>query len=227
MPNPPVLDLNSAASNDDTDRGFTSEFISGAGAVSIVDVDADALEGDHVTGFTLLTITPTSALPDGADEILQIAGVDIPLNADFAQGGVTIPGTTTQVDISYRDGVLTIREVSNGVISNAEMDALIRSATYRNEAANLDDSIARTFDFQVAQFDPATFVIDFEELTAGGTVTAAEIESDPYWGGDNPANSNGFVVSPDNPEFTNTAGTFTSSLASTACLLYTSPSPRD
>ena len=208
VPNPPVLDLNSAASDADTDRGFTSEFTAGLGAVSIVDVDADALEGDHVSDFTYLTITPTSALPDGANEILQIAGVDIPLNADFAQGGVTIPGSQTQVDISYRDGVLTVREVSNGAISNAEMDALIRSVTYRNEAANLDDSIARTFDFQVAQFDPATFIIDFEELTPGTNATAEQIGSDPYWA--NAARQNGQI------QDANNAGPFNQELADNA-----------
>ena len=125
------------------------------------------MEGDHVTGFTSLTITSTSELPDGENEILQIAGIDIPLDADFAQGGVIIPETSTIIDIAYRDDVLTVREVSNGVISNAAMDALIRSVTYRNEASNFDNTIARTFDFQVAQFDPASFVIDFEELTPG------------------------------------------------------------
>ena len=126
------------------------------------------------------------------------------------------------------------------------MDALIRSVTYRNEAASLDDSIARTFDFQVAQFDPSTFVIDFEELTPGTQATAEQIGSDPWWA--NAAAQNGQIQDADN------AGPFNQTLADNAdgtflfhntggnvpndqrivfgadnipCLLYTSPSPRD
>ena len=210
VPTPPVLDLNSTASEGDADRGFSSTFVAGNDAISIVDLDADALEGSDVQGFTYLTITPSSALPDGANEILTIAGVDIPLNADSVQSGVTIPGTSTVVDISFRDGVITVREQSNGAISNADMDALIRSVTYRNEAASLDDSVARTFDFQVAQFDPATFVIDFEELTPGTSATAEQIGSDPYWSGANPANLNGLIQDADN------AGEFNQNLADNA-----------
>jgi len=147
-------------------------------------------------------------LPDGANEILTIAGVAIPLNADFAQGGVTIPGTTTLVDISYRDGVLTVREASDGIIPNADMDALIRSVTYENTAANLDDSVARSFDFQVAQYDPASFVIDFEELTPGTNATAEQIGSDPYWA--NASALNGQIQDADN------AGQFNQTLADNA-----------
>ena len=208
IPNPPILDLNSTASDANTERGFTSNFITGSEAIQITDIGADALEGDHVTGFTSLTITSTSELPDGENEILQIAGIDIPLDADFAQGGVIIPETSTIIDIAYRDDVLTVREVSNGVISNAAMDALIRSVTYRNEASNFDNTIARTFDFQVAQFDPASFVIDFEELTPGTQATAEQIGSDPYWA--SAANQNGQIHDADNP------GVFNQILASNA-----------
>ena len=196
---PPVLDLNSTAALTDADRGFSASYTAGTSAVAIADLDADALEATGVNGFTSLTITPSSALPDGASEILTIAGQAFPLNVDGVARNVTIPGTTTQVDISYRDGVLTAREVNNGVIDNAAMDALIRSVTYQNDAANPNDSAARTFDFQVAQFDPSTFIIDFEEFTAGERVTSAQIESSAYWGSEGVTNTgqdtlNGYVA---------------------------------
>jgi len=205
---PPVLDLNSTAAITDTDRGFTTEFASGSEAVALADIDADALESTGVNGFNSLTITPSSALPDGANEILTIAGQSFPLDADGVARNVTIPGTTTQVDISYREGVLTAREVNNGVIDNAAMDALIRSVTYQNDAVSPDDSAARTFDFQVAQFDPASFVIDFEELTPGTNATAEQIGSDPYWA--NASAQNGQIQDADN------AGRFNQTLANNA-----------
>ena len=195
--NPPVLDLNSTASLTDPDRDFTSTFQYGEPAVAITDLDADALDGEAVSDFTQLTITPTSALPNGANEILQVAGIDFPLGVNKTVGGVTIPGTSTIVDISYQDGVITVRESSNGIIPNADMDALIRSVTYRNIATNPDDSIQRTFDFQVAQYDPATFVIDFEELTPGTNATAAQIGSDPWWA--DPSALNGQIQDANNP----------------------------
>ncbi len=201
LPNPPVLDLNSTASVSDTDRDFSSQFTAGSAAVPIVDVDADVLDGGRISDFTFLTITPTGNFPDGTSEILQIAGVDIPLSGDFAQGGVLVPGTTAMVDISFHDGVITVREQSNGSISNADMDALIRSVTYRNMAATPSDANDRMFDFQVAQFDPATFVIDFEELTAGGRATSAQIGSSVYYGSEGVTSTgadtlNGYIAAP-------------------------------
>ena len=195
----PLLDLNSTASNTDADVNFNSQFIIGCeplASASVLDSEGDAADGGLVAGFTFLTITPTSGLPDGADEILQVAGVDIPLDADFAQGGVTIPGTSTQVDISYRDGVILVSEQSSAVISNGGMDALIRSVTYSNTNSSPSSAPDRTFDFQVAQFDPASFIIDFEELTPGSQATAAQIGSDPYWA--DAAALNGMIQDADN-----------------------------
>ncbi len=206
--NPPILDLNSAASLEDTDRDFSAEFIAGSDAVTIVDIDGDALDGEQINGFSELRITPTSALPDGADEILQIAGVDIPLNADITHSGVVLAGVSTVFDITYRDGVISVREVGGGIISNADFDALLRSAAYRNLAATPSDAAARTFDFQAVQFDPSRVVIDFEELTPGTQATAEQIGSDPYWA--SAAAQNGQIQDADN------AGPFNQTLANNA-----------
>ena len=174
---PPTIDLNG---NDGAGENFTATFTEGNNAVAIVDTDGNIFDGE-LDPLQYLTITPKD-LQDGANEILNIAGNSFPLNADKTVGGVTIPGTSTVVDIAYKDGAFRITEQANGELLAADLDLLIRGITYENTSDNPTATPSRSFDFQTAEFTPGTILIDFEEFTAGTRATSAQLESDVFWG---------------------------------------------
>ncbi|MEO0942019.1 MAG: DUF4347 domain-containing protein, partial [Cyanobacteria bacterium J06642_12] len=202
----PVLDLNGS---DGLGVDFSSQFTEGLPAVAITDTDANVFDIDG-DSFQFLKITPGS-LQDGAAEVLSVAGESFVLNADLTEGGVTIPGTSTVVDIAYQGGVFTITEQAGGPLTTADLNTLIRGIRYENTSDNPTASPSRTFELQVAEFIPSTILIDFEELTPGTRATAAQIESDPYWGGDfnGGSSQNGFVRDTTAPGLGSTAdGTY-------------------
>lgn len=195
--NPPIVDLNSAASAADTDRDFSTIFAIGGTAQAIVDSDAGIFDGDG-DDLQAVFIVPQNIV-DGSNEILVVAGESFPLDADRTVGAVTIPGTATVVDIIFADGTFAVRDVDNAPISVADAEILLRDVTYQNISINATEA-ARTFEIQVQQADES-FVIDFEELTAGERVTSSEIESSVYWGSEGTTAGgsdtlNGYVAAP-------------------------------
>ncbi|MEM9881449.1 MAG: malectin domain-containing carbohydrate-binding protein [Planctomycetota bacterium] len=109
-PEAPVIDLNGGAAGTGSAAGFVAE----DGPVPIVGPDATIVDPDSAT-LASLTVTLTNPL-DGASETLA---------ADTTGTGITA---------SYANGTLTL----TGVASVADYQAVLRTVTYDNAAADPD-----------------------------------------------------------------------------------------
>ncbi len=103
LTDPPIIDLNSNASAGDTDVDFNVTFVEDFGPVAIAAASSSTFDanGDSVQTLSIVV----GGLADGNDEVLVIAGQTLPLATSETIGNVTIPGTTTLVDIGYDFGI--------------------------------------------------------------------------------------------------------------------------
>ena len=196
----PIIDLNSAASDADTDRDYADTFTEGGAEVNIVDPSVGVLDVDD-TDLATLTITPAGVVDN--NESLTIAGdagavINVLLDGIPSSQTIDVNGTTYTVTYDGTDIVVTDPA---GEIPLADAQALLAATTYSNDdpTPTVGD---RTFDITVNDGDA-------DSNTATSTITVATDIATAAW-------SISGAVSVDEGAST----TYT-------CLLYTSPSPRD
>jgi len=203
----PIIDLNTDASVADTNRNNNVSASLGGGLVDVTAASAGVFdnEGDN---YQALTIT-VGGVVDGAAEQVVIVGQNFAVNGNNATvENVSFAGIS--VDIQLIGNVFTVREAGDQPITEAQMESIIQSVQYQNTNAS-GTAGARTLDFQVQQAD-GSFIINFEDFDVGGA-TAAELESDPYWGSDGigvngQPSGNGAIIAP-NPAGTGLDGNST------------------
>jgi len=148
---PPVLNLdpdNDGGGLDDSN--FENTFTVGGNAVDITSPnDANVVDPDN-SGVDVEVLTITANTPDGANEILNIAGTPLTLTGG-ATTTVSLGGTTFNIAIASAAGnsTVTITNNASGAMPNVDLRTLLRSLDYNNTSAN-PTTTPRVFSF-VAQ----------------------------------------------------------------------------
>ena len=127
----PKIDLNTSATAVDVDVDFTSTFTEGGGAINVADAVAgttsfgenDLLELSIAVGFVF----------DGADEIVSVNGVSIPLNANAANSNTLIAGVPVSINYDAATGVITLAATDGmTVFTEADICLLYTSPSPRD-----------------------------------------------------------------------------------------------
>ena len=152
---PPILNLDPTnVSGGLDDRNFDTIFTVGGNAVEITADDSTAVDPDN-TGVDIETLTITVNTPDGANEVLNIAGTALTLTNGTS---ATVTFGSTTFDIAITGGVgstsVVITNDAGGEMANVDLRTLLRSLTYDNTSAN-PNTTDRVFSF-VAQDGAAT-----------------------------------------------------------------------
>lgn len=145
---PPVLNLDpNNDSGGPDDRNFDNLFVVGGAAVDITSPDDATVVDPDNSGVDVELLTITVNTPDGANEILVIAGTSIALT-DGATTTVTFGGTTFDVAVASAVGnaTVTITNDAGGAMPNVDLRTLLRSLDYDNTSAN-PDTTDRVFSF--------------------------------------------------------------------------------
>ncbi|MEL6754213.1 MAG: DUF4347 domain-containing protein, partial [Pseudomonadota bacterium] len=190
----PIVDLNTDATVADTNRDNAVTFTAGGSAVDVTDAAAGTFDADG-DNYQALTIA-LGGVTDGAAEQVTIAGQTFALDGATNIQAATISGAS--IELSYIDGSFTVREASDAALTEAQIEAIVRSVQYDNTSAT-PTAGNRTLDFQVQQAD-GSFVIDFEEFTVPSAPGATALESSPYWG-DSAFNNGGINSGSNEPGF--------------------------
>ncbi len=128
----PLIDLNSVATDTDTDRNNTVIYTENGAPVAVAALTADVNDRAD-QDLTALDIS-LSGIVDGVAEIITIAGVNFPLAASLTQL-VTVGGTTFQ--IAYTAGAgFAVQKSGGGTMDQADLDLLIRGITYNHTSDN-------------------------------------------------------------------------------------------
>ena len=93
---PPVIDLNSAASGTDTDLDFATTFTEGSAAVAVASATAGA--GDFAEDDIIELSITVAGIADGVSEIVSVNGVSLALNADATDSTTSINGVAVTID---------------------------------------------------------------------------------------------------------------------------------
>jgi hypothetical protein len=134
----PVLDLNgtSVAGND-----FSATFVENSAAIPITDSNATLTDVDSPTLASMTFVVHGAA--DGANEVINVAGISFPLNVDQTSTGAV--GTTTfHIDYIAASGTFNIAETAGSALIG-DFESLLRGATY-SDAGDNPTAGDRTFD---------------------------------------------------------------------------------
>ncbi|MBK8815397.1 MAG: DUF4347 domain-containing protein [Methylococcaceae bacterium] len=130
---PPLIDLNSTASTLDTNRDNSVIYNENAAPVNIAAATADVndLSQLDITGLTIVV----AGNVDGANEIIRIAGINFPLNANLTQT-TTVGGTPLTIAFNATTRTFNITRTGGGVMAQADLDTLVRGITYADNGEN-------------------------------------------------------------------------------------------
>ena len=123
----------------------TDTFTEGDPPVSLSEADADAFTGGENDIESLSIVVGGEA--DGAAEQVTLGGSTFDLSSDGA-ATVTVGGTTIDITYTAATNTFDIVEQGGGVIAEADVESLIRGATYENTSQD-PTAGARTFAFTV------------------------------------------------------------------------------
>ncbi|MEL6383342.1 MAG: DUF4347 domain-containing protein, partial [Cyanobacteria bacterium J06626_18] len=170
---PPIVDLNSAASDADTDRDFSATFIEGGSAVAIADTDTGIADADGTT-IASATVTLTNALT--GDQLL--------VNGTEALTGGSITTTNGTVNFSAVDsgGQIQVSLSSGAPLPLADYEEAIEAISFNNTQADPENT-TRTVEVVVndglADSNVATSRITVTPDTDGdGVGDAVDIDDD-------------------------------------------------
>ncbi len=121
-----ILDLNGS---NGTGSGFAANYVENASPVNITDTDATITDATSTVLVSLKLVV--SATPDGANDVLTVAGVTIPLNADLTSTG-TVGGSTFQVAYVASTRTVTVTRNGGGTAPIGDFQTLLRGITYHN-----------------------------------------------------------------------------------------------
>ncbi|MGR4869610.1 tandem-95 repeat protein, partial [Variovorax sp. LARHSF232] len=140
----PAIDLNSAVGAADGSRDNTVSQTSGGAAVNLAMANADVSDfGDNDLASLRISL---GGVQDGANEVLNIAGIDFALNADRSQAA-TVDGVDFLISYTVAGGFVITRN-GGGAIAQAALDTLVRGMAYRHTLASATAG-ARTLSFVV------------------------------------------------------------------------------
>ncbi|MDB5389166.1 MAG: cya 3 [Planctomycetaceae bacterium] len=192
----PVVDLSGP---DQVGPDFITVFKEDLPAVPIADLDATITDSDN-TQLASMSLVANSD-PDGASEIVTIAGVGAALNADTSGTG-SVGGTTFHIAYAAATRTFTINKNGGGQIPIADAQLLLRGITYAdikpspntsvrtiNVSANdgvLDGSIATaTIHVNSVNHAPTNVSLSsstIAEMQPPGTVVGTLSSTDPDFG---------------------------------------------
>ena len=130
---PPVVDLNSVATGADTDVDFASTFTEGGGAVSVADVDAGTTDFGEDDILELSIVVDPGTVSDGANEIVTVNGVSIPLDANSSNTATSVGGVPVTIAYNATTGEITIVPTDGTTpLDDAALAAVIAGTTYEN-----------------------------------------------------------------------------------------------
>ncbi|MEQ1560947.1 MAG: DUF4347 domain-containing protein, partial [Methyloglobulus sp.] len=131
---PPLLDLNSAATTSDSNRGNAVPYNEGDNPVAIANTTLADVNENGEADITALKIV-ASGIVDGAAEIIRINGQSFPLSSDKTIT-TNIGGTTVQIVYLAASGSFTITNSAGATtpIPQTILDTLVRGITYQNIA---------------------------------------------------------------------------------------------
>ncbi|MCG8324357.1 MAG: DUF4347 domain-containing protein, partial [Thiotrichales bacterium] len=135
---PPVLDLDVSGAGD----GFTNTYTENSAAVNITDSDVSITDSENQE-VTLQIVAANIA--DGADEVLNFGGSQIPMNADTALNDVVVGGVTVDVNYVTATQTFTITNGSGGTLTAANAASVLAAITYQNNSEGPGTAVARTF----------------------------------------------------------------------------------
>ena len=140
---PPIVDLNSAATAADADRDFAATYSEGASAVGLA-AGAGTIGDPNNSQLAQLSIT-VGGLVDGADERILLGSTAVDLSQPLAA-----PITVTLGGIDFRiawDGTeFTVTDAAGSGMPLTAMTALLQQMRYENTGRN-PTAGARTFEF--------------------------------------------------------------------------------
>ena len=151
-----ILDLNGS---NDVGSGFVAGFVENGAAVNIADSDATIVDAGVTELVNLKLVVGTA--PDGASEVLTVAGVVIPLNVDTTGTGI-VGGTAFHVAYTASTSTVTVTNNVGGTAPIGDFQALLRAVTYLNlsDAPNVTSrTISVTADDGVNPSPPVTSTI--------------------------------------------------------------------
>ena len=141
---PPVIDLNSAATGADPDLDYTSTFNEGSTTpLNVVDnALADTTEFGEDDLATLTIVVDPANVHNGNDEVVNIGGTNFALETDQT-AVVNIGGIDFNVAYVAATGTFTITPDSVAVIPEGDLDDLVQGITYINNSNVWSPTIAR------------------------------------------------------------------------------------
>ncbi len=160
----PVLDLNGSANSGD---GYSTTFTAGGSAIAIASPTNATGSDFNEPDIEKITIAITN-LTDGANEVFEIANLEFPLNADTSQSFV-LPnsGTTFSIAITDNGTKVTITKDGSGDLSQSEVEAVLRSLSYKNTAST-------------PTLGDRTFLIKLNDGTADSNLAVSTITVDAF-----------------------------------------------
>jgi large repetitive protein len=151
----PIVDLNSAASATDVNRGNAVTFNENGAAVNVAAAGLADVGDISESDITALTIS-LGGFVDGQHEIVQLAGHDFPANQHQTITGLSVGGSFVDVtyDATMGDFAIANATGSSNPIPQADLDLLVRGVTYLNTSFNPAGG-DRTLTFSVTDADGA------------------------------------------------------------------------
>ena len=170
---PPIIDLNSAATTADTNRNFAATFTENGLPLNIANSTlADAADSEN--NITRLNIVAGGSANDAATEVVSIGGQSFTLNANRTFTGVNVGGTSLNLayTVSNRTFSITNNAGATTVIPEGTLDTLMRGITYQNTSENPTGG-DRTFSFT------ATDAGGLTSATAVSTINVIPVNDPP------------------------------------------------
>ena len=134
LPNTPALDLDVGDTSGVANGGYQTTFSEGNNAVNVADNDANVNDFNENDLVSMEIAVDPDLITEGADEIVNIAGQSVPLNANVSFEDIAVGNSIVDITYTADTGTFSIVEGNDpaNTIPEADLNTLLQSITYEN-----------------------------------------------------------------------------------------------